>query len=304
MAVEGYNSEIYVQRISDGAVKRLTNNSYPDNDPRIWGDVVAWTGDYGDLESSGGRKGYGEVYYCNLSSGGVFRLTDDDVTDRVLDVEDGVILFGRRGYVDTLYLYDVRSGELRNISDIDSTPTEFPRISDGFVVWSGCDPSYPYSDSEIYVYDIGAQERRTVTKNTVGDKHPSYSSGELVWQGSADGDYEIYRCDLESGRTVQLTFNEEGDHGPIADEGLVVWRAWDGQHEDIMVAVPYAKAVDTTFTGPEIVGTIEQPTTEETGDTVEDSTVTDGPGIELMVLVALFVIFMGILLARRLTSAR
>lgn len=304
MAVEGYNSEIYVQRISDGVVKRLTNNSYPDNDPRIWGDVVAWTGDYGDLESSGGRKGYGEVYYCNVSSGSVFRLTDDDVTDRVLDVEDGVILFVRRGYVDTLYLYDVRSDELRNISDIDSTPTEFPRISDGFVAWSGCDPSYPYSDSEIYVYDIGAHERRAVTRNAAGDRHPSYSSGELVWQGNVDGDYEIYRCGLKSGRTVQLTFNDEGDHDPIIDGGLVVWRAWDGQHEDVMVAVPYARAGDTKFMEPEIVGTVELPPTEETDDTVEDSTVSDGPGFELIVLAALIVISAGIIFMRRLASAR
>ncbi len=301
MAVEGYNSEIYVQRISDGEVMRVTDNSYPDTGPRVWGDVVAWTGDYGDLESSGGREGYGEVYYCNVSSGVVFRLTDDDVTDTVLDVEDGVILFVRRGRLDTLYLYDVRSDDLYNISDIDSTPTEFPGISDGFVAWSGCDPSYPYADSEIYLYDIDAHERRVVTVNSAEDMRPSYSSGELVWQGNIDGDYEIYRCDLASGRTVQLSFNNESDHYPIAEGGMVVWRSWDGLHEDIMAAVPYVKTGDTAFTEPEAVGTVDQPVPEETGEVDEGSTGIVRPGIETMALAALILISVGVLIVRRIS---
>jgi hypothetical protein len=302
MAVEGYNSEIYLQRISDGTVRKLTDNGYPDNGPRIWGDVVAWTGDYGDLESSGGREGYGEVYYCNVSSGVVFRLTNDDVTDTVLDVEDGVILFVRRDAVDTLYLYDARTDDLYNISDIDSTPIEFPVISDGYVAWSGCDPSYPYADSEIYVYDMGAHERRAVTVNSAGDRHPSYSSGGIVWQGNNDGDYEIYRYDIESGRTVQLTFNNESDHDPIAEGGMVVWRAWDGQHEDIMAAVPYVKAGYTAFTEPEIVGTVDQPSPEETSE-IDEGSETDSvrPGIETMAIAALILISVGVLLLRRIS---
>jgi hypothetical protein len=219
----------------------------------------------------------------------------------VLDVEDSVILFVRRDHVDTLYLYDVRSDGLYNISNIDSTPTEFPVISDGFVAWSGCDPSYPYADSEIYVYDIGAHERRTVTVNSAGDRRPSYSLGGLVWQGNIDGDYEIYRYDLESGRTVQLTFNNESDHDPIAEGGMVVWRAWDGQHEDIVAAVPYVKAGDTAFTEPEVVGTVDQLGPEKTSEVDEGSTDIVRPGIETMAIAALILISVGALLVRRIS---
>jgi hypothetical protein len=71
-----------------------------------------------------------------------------------------------------------------------------------------------------------------------------------------------------------------------------------------MVAVPYIRAGDTTFTELEIVGTVELPLPEEPDDTVDDSTVTDGPGIELMVLAALIVISAGIIFMRKLASSR
>lgn len=303
MAMEGSNSEIYLQRISNGLVTRLTNNSYPDKEPHLWGDIVAWTGYYGELESSGDGEGYGEVYYCNVSSGSVFRLMDDDITDKVLDVEEGKILFSRRDLFDILYLYDIRSGESYNISDIDSMPTEFPMISDGFVTWSGRNPSYPYFDSEIYLYDIETNKKQVVTVNAVEDIHPSYSSGELVWQGYTDNDYEIYRYDPESERIIQLTFNNESDHDPIISDGIVVWAVWDGLDEEIMTAFPFVMAEDTLHTEPEIVGTIDIPSPEEPlKDDGDTGTSEFWQSTEFLMLVVLIFVALGIVFLRKTRS--
>ena len=256
LAMEESNSEIYLQRISNSEVTRLTNNNYPDNGPHISGDIVTWTGYFSEHESSG------EVYYCIISSGSIIQLTDDNIEDKVLDVEDEKILFIKRDVVETLYLYDIRLGKSYNISDINSRPNELPEISDGFVTWSGSNPAYPNLDSEIYLYNIESGKKQVVTVNEVEDIHPSFSSGVLVWQDYTENDFEIYRYSPESGRVVRLTFNNVSDYNPMTSDGLIVWVTSDGLYEEIV-------AVDIVRSESEIVETIETPTIEESDENMD-----------------------------------
>ncbi len=85
--------------------------------------------------------------------------------------------------------------------------------------------------SEIYVLDVGGQERKRVTQDLVPKWHPSFSpdGGRIAYWGDEAGFFHIYVVDVDGKNLKRLTHNEENHRGPAwsPDGGAIAYASSD-----------------------------------------------------------------------------
>ncbi len=89
------------------------------------------------------------------------------------------------------------------------------------------------SQSEIFLYNIlqGTISRLTHTPND--DKHPSISSGRVVWSAFDGSDWELYLFETANGLTTRISNNAVDEMDPVVDGEWIVSRGYWGSSADI-----------------------------------------------------------------------
>ncbi len=224
---------------------QLTNNSYHDSEPQIWGNNVVWSGGYN--------------YGIGIISSGIF-LYDGATTIQLTNNSYGnsnpeiwgnnVVWSGNNqvsswysqvpdGYDDEIFLYD-------GTTTIQLTDNKYedvePQIWGNNVVWLKKD--FPeYFNEEIFLSDGLATIQLT---NNVGNIATKYSQLHISGQNVVWSRFESPSSDLISSRfpilnnkgiflydgttTIQLT---EGGYEPKIWGNNVVWQGWDGNNNEV-----------------------------------------------------------------------
>jgi hypothetical protein len=233
--------EIFLYKISEDEYTQITDDGYYDEFPYVNGDLVAWTSE---------RENGTEAFYYRISTGETVRLTDNDVENRVYDVEDNVILFDEEVVLSTvpmhheeefLAVYEVDNDKQYFISDENSyVPNYWPKIFGNYVAWAGA--ASVTSRSEIYVYYILEHETHRITNDDQGDVYPSIYGDTLVWQANMGRDTgpHIMMYDLKTHTKTQLTYNMSARE-PWIGENMIVWKAGDGENVSLVVAISKQK---------------------------------------------------------------
>ncbi|NJM88031.1 MAG: hypothetical protein HC847_13510 [Hydrococcus sp. RU_2_2] len=185
-------------------IKQLTNNSFDDENPQIWGNNIVW-----DAPN--------RVYLSKNGSQPI--LLDDDVFLSALPQISGNNVawmdtdYGLFGLTFDIYFYDGNTSiYVPSSGDVGVNP----QISGNNVVWEGNDSG----DWEIYLYKGNTTVQ--LTDNDFDDENPQIWGNNIVWQG--DGEIYFYN----GIRITQLTSNAINDENPQISGNKIVWQG-DGE---------------------------------------------------------------------------
>jgi hypothetical protein len=78
------------------------------------------------------------------------------------------------------------------------------------------------SQSDIFLYNISQGSVARLTNSPTDEKHPSISSGRVVWSGFDGSDWELYLHETGSGQTYRITNNTDDEEDPIVDGDWIV----------------------------------------------------------------------------------
>jgi len=215
-----------------------------------WNTLVPFMNNNGDIvwhENTG--YAYNIFFYDN-SSGNIFALTTDTIVDNYNPkINDSGEIVWFRYYSDffitsrdyhSIFFYDTNIGSGAYIwtleTEIGALETNIerhePRISNsGNVVWAFYDEGL--SDTEIYYYDLQADEVLQLTDNSGYDVIPDINSdGDVAYREEAEEEMrdDIIFYDHSSGDTVNISDSEHQPYqGPtmcrISDNGYVTFQA-------------------------------------------------------------------------------
>ena len=182
------NSEVYLYDLRTGQELRITSAPNHQVEPKIYGDYVVWQ----DERDRAQR----DIWAYQLSTGRQWNLSDhpadqwlpDIRADQVVwaDLRNGTGEAGWIYYNSDIYLHDLRTGELRRITD-DPADQEFPRIFGRYITWNdlrngsrsvgGGSPS----GADVYLYDLQTGEEKRVTWDEYNDGGGIIAGDKIVW---------------------------------------------------------------------------------------------------------------------------
>lgn len=149
--------------------------------PVIDDGIVAWYRDAG--------AGNYEIYFADAkqASPSAVRVTNNAVADEHPQLDGGVIVWSASDGSDSaIYGYDTRASSpsivaLTNNTTGDGDWPSIPRLSDGFVVWSGSVAGA--SGQEVFYGDLRAATPQPVrlTNNALDDVRPRVAHGLISW---------------------------------------------------------------------------------------------------------------------------
>ncbi len=170
-------------------------------------------------------------------------LSNDSAPQNYADI-DGTIAVWRDGRAGTcgawdIWMYDFATGVSQPVTTADKKQ-EYPRIDGRYIVYqSDEDCDYEYNDSNIYVYDLIAQEAEVIAMRVTDQERPDVSGGVVVWeeyvQGGYDIDWTLHAYDMSS--QAEKVICDAGDwRGNVRISGdIVVWEdARDGDSDVYM----------------------------------------------------------------------
>ena len=221
---------------------QLTNNSYYDGEPQIWGNNVVWSGEYNDGISV---IGSGIYLYDGATT---IQLTNNSYDNRDAEIwGNNVVWSGNNqvsswysqvpdGYDQEIFLYDgTTTIQLTNNNYDDSNP----EIWGNNVVWVR--NNFPtFSNEELFLYDGLAtiQLTNNVDSEILATKYPQYriSGQNIVWSrfethniGLIDSRFPILSNKgiflYDGTTTIQLT---EDGYEPQIWGNNVVWQVYEG----------------------------------------------------------------------------
>ncbi|MHC4913217.1 MAG: TolB-like translocation protein, partial [Planctomycetota bacterium] len=197
-------------------VTQLTNNSYGDSDPRIYGSNVVWV-----------AKPWTRFQIFFYDGHSITQLTE--YHGEIPEIYgSNVVWEGWDGSDHEIFFYD--GNTVIQLTDNTYLDTQ-PQVHGSNIVWQGRTRS-PY-------YDVFFYDGNTVTQLTdsgYGGQLPQVYGSNVVWVASDGNDSEIFFYD---GNTVtQLTNNSYGDSDPQIYGSNVVWEGWDGTDSEIFLATP------------------------------------------------------------------
>nr|HMN28484.1 hypothetical protein [Caldilineaceae bacterium] len=119
-----------------------------------------------------------------------------------------------------IFLADLSSGEITNLTQTADTWEANPAISGDYVVWRD-----GYQGIGIHGLKLSTREPLTVTSGLREISRPRLSGSIVVWADNrrGDGDWNIYGYDLASGEDLRLAEQPGNQTDPQIDGNLVVW---------------------------------------------------------------------------------
>jgi len=209
-------------------ITKVTNNNYNDSSPRISGSNVVWRGRVGNDW---------EIFFWDASGmGEPYQVTDNSYPGGSPRISgSNVVWFGYDGSDNEIFFWDPSMDEPYQVTD-NSYNDSYPQISGSNVVWFG----YDGDDWEIFFWDDDpASGPINISNNSnYSDFSPQISGSNVVWEGEdvSVGDQEIFFWD---GTTItQVTDNSYDDYYPQISGSNVVWQHYDGDDDEIFMAVP------------------------------------------------------------------
>jgi hypothetical protein len=208
------------------SIIQLTNNSYYDQGPKIYGSNVVWYGyDGNDLE----------IFFYDGNT--TTQLTNNSHHDGQPQVYGSNIVWqGGEGRDAEIFFYDGNTTSQLTDNTYDDY---YPEVYGSNVVWMG----YDGSDWEIFFYDGNTTSQ--LTNNSYYDRRPQIYGSNIIWQGDDGNDLEIFFYD---GNTItQITDNSLHDASLQIHGSNVVWVGDDGNDEEIFLAKPVPPPVEAAM---------------------------------------------------------
>ena len=131
---------------------------------------------------------------------------------------------GNDGNDNEIYLYTISTGKTIQITN-NNRFDNIPRVSEGYVVWSGDDGN----DEEIYLYNIKTGTTQQITDNTVTDYQPLNYGKDIVWKQQLDsGETKLMFYNGSTTTTTQINTGLFLDNSIDISSSGVVWSQVDG----------------------------------------------------------------------------
>lgn len=171
-------------------------------------------------------------------AGGVFAKTPFPITNQEdeqtrSDVDGNIIVWqdGRAGTCGAwdVWMYDMSTGVEKPVTTADKKQTN-PRVSNGIVVYQSDEDCNSDGNSNIYGYDVEADEIFPICTEPGWQGYPDIDGDIVVWVDYRDGD-EIYMYDLASQEETLLTECPGNNYDVRISGDIVVWenyRWYDG----------------------------------------------------------------------------
>jgi hypothetical protein len=247
---------------------QVTDNTYRDISPQVYGNIVVWTGwDGNDFE----------IFYSVLGAQGAsspMRITDSPYYDDSPQIYNNIVVWSgdEDGDNENEIFYSIISpaGPSEPIQITNNTYYDgSPQIYDNVVVWSGRESTY--GDGEIFyavVDEQGASSPIQITNNTYTDSAPKIYGNTVVWSAFVGGDDEIFFSILGvegTSEPIQITSSTNSEYGSEFQiyGNTVVWNEWDGSDSEIFYSIlgdqsasPPVQITDNAYTdvSPQLYG--------------------------------------------------
>lgn len=201
------NWEIYVINQDGSQLKRLTSNTFPDDQPRFSpdGNKIVFRSD---------RSGNQDIYIMNADGSEQNRLTIDPAKDSepAFSPDGSRVVFASKRDGDwRIYLMNADGSQQRRLSDINGGG---PRYSpDGKrIAFSSMKDGTP----EIYVMNADGNNHARLTNNTTVDSGPSFSADgkSIVFTAMIGRNIEVCQIPAGGGEVKNLSRNPANDGAP------------------------------------------------------------------------------------------
>ncbi len=176
---------------NDTQESRLTNASADQFDSSISGNLVVYT-DFSGADS--------DVWYTDLSTGLPHPVSTAPGDQQLTGVSDGKIVYTDWNTMDVM-VYDVASHLTSNLTHAAVSDSFDPAISHDLVAWS----DDRNGNAEIYARDLGTNEERRITSDTLTDQSPAVGDGIIVWERCDGYACDIFADEWATGETTQVT---------------------------------------------------------------------------------------------------
>ena len=176
---------------NDTQETRLTNASADQFDSSISGNLVVYT-DFSGADS--------DVWYTDLSTGLPHPVSTAPGDQQLTGVSDGKIVYTDWNTMDVM-VYDVASHLTSNLTHAAVSDSFDPAISHDLVAWS----DDRNGNAEIYARDLGTNEERRITSDTLTDQSPAVGDGIIVWERCDGYACDIFAYEWATGETTQVT---------------------------------------------------------------------------------------------------
>ena len=224
----GQEREVHLANVRTGEVRQLTNDGHRKSDAVISGNLVAWTDQRREIEttdnnSTDGRGLADDVFVLDLDTGEQRRITEVPAERHGLRFSgDWLVWQDNRNEFDEHYThYDIYAYDLEADEEIAVAVAPgaqwVPAVHENFVVWAdnrnrpkdatvrpGCFDC-PDNRFDIYTYDFNTGEERVIYASGANNTTPDIHGRRVVWRGFDDeGHTTIHLYDLDSGHLQTL----------------------------------------------------------------------------------------------------
>lgn len=206
--------------------RRITNDSFSQQDPDIYKDLIVWTDN---------RHDYADIYLYDLLTGEERRITDASSYQQNPSLwEDKIVYEDFRHGNWEIYLYDLTTGQEQRITK-DSDSQRYPKIWGEKIVWLALE-DYGW---EVYFFDLLSGQTRRLTSDFYDQADLGIDDNKIVWAEFREkfagqewiGDWEIYLYDLTSGQSAAVVVDPDNQSWPVIHQDLIVWE--DDRHGDV-----------------------------------------------------------------------
>ncbi|MFN3202442.1 MAG: hypothetical protein ACE366_28850 [Bradymonadia bacterium] len=217
-------TQLFAHNIQQQETFQVDPTDWNQADPRIDGDRIVWQ-DFRDA-------GFGEIYFANLRTRAVRRITDDPGGQYhpVIDGKWIVWADNRDGDFD-LYGFNLKRGVEVALTDTAINETR-PHINDGWVTFEADTASVEYTD--LRMMNLGNLATIQLTNTPSEKEKPVHADGELVWVDHRSGKRDVMHGALPN---LQAVYNNKNAvaltagliaRASTAHELLALWQAEAG----------------------------------------------------------------------------
>ncbi len=124
-------------------------------------------------------------------------------------------------YSGEVYLYDIKSNQVKQISANDGRIKAWPAMYENKIAC--LDKSSPYSNWNVFLYDLTAKTATFITQDSFNHRDPAIYKNKIVWSDDRNGNNDIYLYDIDKKQERRITTNPAGQITPKIYGNKIAW---------------------------------------------------------------------------------